>query len=73
MTAPEEIQKPGSVLHFTIRRDTDGWSAQCSEVPGIIAGSRSINLDGSEIETQIRDAIHTAFHVTHLPIKFTQL
>lgn len=58
-----EINKLGGMLHFTIRKDSDGWSAQCKEVPGIIAGSTSTDPDDSEIQTLIRDAIHSAFHV----------
>ena len=37
----EEVAKLGGLLHFTIRRDTDGWSAHCIEISGLITGGKS--------------------------------
>ena len=58
-----QIDALGGMLHFEIRKDEDGWSAQCKEVAGIIAGGSTPNPDDYEIENQIRDAIYTAFHI----------
>ncbi|OHA90992.1 MAG: hypothetical protein A2832_01285 [Candidatus Zambryskibacteria bacterium RIFCSPHIGHO2_01_FULL_44_22b] len=57
-----ELNKIGS-LNFDITFNEDGWTAQCKEVPGIIAGGTNISPTDSEIETQIRDAIYAAFDV----------
>ena len=59
----EEVAKLGGLLHFTIRRDTDGWSAHCVEIPGLITGGKRLNPDDAEIRSRIREAIHTAFHI----------
>lgn len=59
----EEVAKLGGLLHFAIRRDTDGWSAHCAEIPGLITGGKSLNPDDAEISSHIREAIHTAFHI----------
>lgn len=59
----QEIERLGGMLHFTIRKDEDGWSAQCNEVEGIITGGTNSNPTEFEIETNIREAIHTAFHI----------
>ena len=57
-----ELNKIGS-LNFDITLNEDGWTAQCKEVPGIIAGGTNLNPAASEIENQIRDAIYAAFDV----------
>lgn len=57
-----ELDKIGS-LNFEITINEDGWTAQCKEVSGIIAGGTNTNPTDSEIETQIRDAIYAAFDV----------
>jgi len=59
----EEVSKLGGLLHFTIRRDADGWSAHCAEIPGLITGGKNLNPDDAEIRSHIREAIHTAFHI----------
>jgi len=59
----EEVAKLGGMLHFTIRRDSDGWSAQCDEISGILTGGSSTNPTDEEIEANIQKAIHTAFHI----------
>lgn len=59
----QEIGNLGGMLHFTIRKDEDGWFAQCNEVEGIITGGSNSNPTEFEVETNIREAIHTAFHV----------
>ncbi len=58
-----QIQQLGGMLHFTISKDEYGWSAQCNEVTGIITGGTNINPTDFEIESNIREAIFTAFHV----------
>ena len=57
-----ELDKIGS-LSFDMTLNKDGWTAQCKEVPGIIAGGTNQNPTESEIETLIRDAIYAAFDV----------
>jgi hypothetical protein len=57
-----ELQKIGS-LTFNISKDEGGWVAQCEEIRGIIAGDTNPNPNNSEIESQIRDAIFSAFNV----------
>lgn len=58
-----EIRNVGGMLNFKITQSEDGWSAQCKEIPGIITGGSNPSPSNFEIEGQIRDAIHTAFHV----------
>ncbi len=67
-----EIEKLGGMLHFSIQKDEDGWSAQCKEIPGIITGGSNADPEDFEIQSNIREAIHTAFHVkttTDSPIR----
>lgn len=59
----EQIAQLGGMLHFTIYKDENGWSAQCNEVAGIITGGASPTPTDFEIESNIREAIFTAFHV----------
>jgi len=58
-----EIQKVGGLLHFTVAQHGDGWTAQCNEIEGIMTGGINPNPTDEEIETNIREAIHTAFHI----------
>lgn len=57
-----ELEKIGS-LTFKVSKDEEGWMAQCKELPGIITGNTNSNPENSEIESQIRDAIYTAFNI----------
>ncbi|MDE1919389.1 MAG: hypothetical protein KGH56_01685 [Patescibacteria group bacterium] len=59
----QEVAKLGGLLHFTIHRDTDGWSARCDEIPGLITGGKELDPSDTEIQSHIREAIHTAFHI----------
>ena len=61
-----ELQKVGS-LTFKIHKDQEGWTAVCNELPGIIAANTNPNPSSDEIESQIRDAIFTAFNVKFAP------
>lgn len=61
MTA--QIERLGGMLHFAITKDKNGWSAQCNEVSGIITGGSNLTPTDFEIESNIREAIFTAFHV----------
>ncbi|MFZ1075406.1 MAG: hypothetical protein WAN50_03475 [Minisyncoccia bacterium] len=56
------IEKIGS-LTFSLHKDEDGWTAQCEEVPAIIAGGTNPNPSENEIESEIRSAIFAAFNV----------
>jgi hypothetical protein len=57
-----EIEKIGN-LTFAVNKDEEGWTAQCNEVKGIIASNTNPNPSNDEIESQIRDAIFSAFNV----------
>jgi len=57
-----ELEKIGS-LTFAITIDEEGWSAQCAEVPGILAGGTNQKPTNAEIESQIRESIYAAFDV----------
>lgn len=57
-----EIEKIGS-LTFSITKDEEGWTAQCQEVPGILAGGTNPKPTSAEIESQIRESIYAAFSV----------
>jgi hypothetical protein len=58
-----ELEQIGSMLTFKIHKTEDGWTAQCDQVSGIIAGGTNINPANSEIESQIRESIFAAFNV----------
>jgi hypothetical protein len=58
----EEVSKVGS-LTFDIQKTDRGWSAQCKEVPAIIAGNTNPNPNQIEIESALRSAIFAAFDV----------
>lgn len=60
----EEIRKVGGLLHFNIQADADGWHAECIEIDGLITGGQNPHPTDNEIQTNIREAIHTAFHIT---------
>ncbi len=60
----EEIKKVGGLLHFSINMDESGWYAQCKEFEDIITGGSETNPSDKEIQKNIREAIHTAFHVS---------
>ncbi len=59
----KNMRELGGILHFTIRTDLDGWMAVCNEADGIVTGGINPNPDDFEIESQIREAIYTAFDV----------
>jgi hypothetical protein len=63
-----QIEALGGVLHFEIHKDSDGWSALCEEVAGIVTGGSNPYPEDWEIEDGIRDAIYTAFHVRTKPV-----
>ena len=55
------IEQVGGKLTFTVRRYTDGWTAECKEMGGIVTGGTESNPTEQEINDNIRDAIFTAF------------
>ncbi len=59
----KQIKDLGGMLHFTIHKSEDGWMAKCNEVEGIITGGLNPNPEPYEIESQIREAMYTAFDV----------
>ncbi|MBI2096649.1 hypothetical protein HY415_01470 [Candidatus Kaiserbacteria bacterium] len=61
-----EIQKIGGGLNFEVNKTENGWTAQCKELPGIVAGSTNPDPTGNEIETEIRSAIFAAFNVQEM-------
>jgi len=46
-----------------IQKSEEGWFAQCNEIEGIIAGNSNPNPTNAEIESEIRQAIISAFNV----------
>ena len=58
-----QIAEVGGMLHFTIAKSEEGWSAQCNEIEAIISGGRNPNPSDYEMESNIREAILTAFHI----------
>lgn len=61
----EEKKRVGGLFHFNIHKDEKGWSAQCVEIDAIITGGKSPDPKKEEIEGNIRQAIQTAFNITH--------
>lgn len=59
----EELKSLGGVLVFAVEKGVDGWSAQCKQVPGIITGGSNPEPTEYEIQSQVRDAIYSAFHI----------
>ena len=57
-----EIQKLGK-LSFEVSKFAEGWMAECKEVPAIITGNTNPNPTKIEIESQIKEAIYSAFNV----------
>lgn len=58
-----ELQKIGGPLHFTVEKHSDGWTAECQEIQGIITGGDNPEPTEEEIKDNIREAIHVAFNV----------
>jgi hypothetical protein len=58
----KEIEKLGG-LTFKVQKGEDGWTAQCDQVDGIMAGNGNPNPSAAEIESEIRQAILAAFEV----------
>jgi hypothetical protein len=63
-----QIQKIGS-LTFSVQRHEDGWVATCLEVEGLIAGNTNPNPSQLEIDSELREAIYSAFNVKFENIK----
>lgn len=59
----EELRKIGKMLTFKLSKDENGWMAQCNEIEGIIAGGTNTEPTDSEIKSQIRESIYSAFSV----------
>jgi|SRR3989344_2147025 len=58
-----EIRKIGTMLTFKVFTSEEGWMAKCNEVGGIIAGGANASPSDSEIKSQIRESIYSAFNV----------
>ncbi len=58
----EELSQTGQ-LTFELERSVEGWSAQCNEIPAIIAGNTNPNPSDIEIQSELRSAIFAAFNV----------
>ncbi len=58
----QEMEKVGG-LTFKVEISEGGWVAQCNEINGIIAGNKNTNPTDVEIESEIRQAILSAFGV----------
>lgn len=57
-----EIKRQGG-FRFQVKRNKDGWVAECENVKGIITGGSDPNATQAEIDSQIKDAIFTAFDI----------
>lgn len=62
----EEVAKVGS-LTFGLTFTTEGWTAQCNEIPSIIAGNTNPDPNDIEIQSEIRAAIFATFDVKMEP------
>lgn len=51
---------------FEIEKDEEGWSAQCVDIPEIITSDTNPNATNEEIDSNIKDAIFTAFGLSEL-------
>ena len=65
-----EIEKVGGMLQFDVERFSDGWNAQCRQIPAILTGGKNPNPTEREIDEAIREAVNTAFQI---PATATQL
>jgi predicted RNase H-like HicB family nuclease len=57
-----EIKRRGK-LRFTIQKNEEGWIAECEEIKGIITGGTNPHPTQEEVESQIKDAVFTAFGI----------
>ncbi len=58
-----EIQKMGGSLRFKVQKNSEGWIAECENLKGIITGGTDSKTTDEEINSQIKDAIFTAFGI----------
>ena len=61
-TMLNEIRKMGG-LRFKIQKNDEGWTAECENFKGIITGGVNPKVTDEEINSQIKDAIFTAFGI----------
>lgn len=52
----------GKKLTFSIKKDKDGWFAQCKEYSGIMTGGKSKSPSDKKIIENLLIATKTAFH-----------
>ncbi len=57
-----ELKKIGRPT-FKVEKFEDGWTATCLEIPGLIAANSNPNPSDFEIESQVREAIYSAYNV----------
>ena len=58
-----EIQRRGGSLHFTIKKNKNGWVAQCRTIKSIVTGGEDPNATNEAIDRQVKDAIFASFNV----------
>ena len=58
-----QIAEVGGLTFSKINKSPEGWFSQCNEIEGIIAGNKNPNPTPAEIESEIREAILSAFNV----------
>ena len=64
MQIEKVVVKAGDLLTFSkINKSSEGWFSQCNEIKGIIAEGTNQNPTLEEIESEIRQAILSAFNV----------
>jgi len=69
----EKMKELGSVPHFVITKEPDGWFAECQENKGIITGGENPNPTEEEIEEKVKDVLLTAFHISGKSLKQKKL
>ena len=58
----EEIKKLGG-LTFSVHISKEGWFAQCRQIDGLVAANTNPTPTNAEVESEIRQAIISAFNV----------
>ncbi len=62
-TMHNEIRRMGGSLRFKIQKNSEGWTAECENFKGIITGGTDPKATDEDINSQIKDAIFTAFGI----------
>ena len=58
-----DIQRLGGSLKFIVKKTNEGWLAECENLKGIITGGANSLPTEKEMNSQIKDAVFTAFGI----------